>query len=109
MRVMGPFEIGEVLARSGTAIVHAARWHDDPTLDLVAKVATAGAELGLHHENSTLRDIEHPHIIAPVGFVDDGSGAVLVLPRAACSLRAHAGRLKAAEVAHVVISIAEGL
>ena len=94
MRVMGPFEIHQPLARGGHATVHVARWAgtagDPPTSELVAKVAFDGAELALHTENATLRAVEHPNVIAPVGFVDDATQAALVLPRAACSLRAHA-------------------
>jgi serine/threonine protein kinase len=89
--------------------VHAARRHDDPKIEIVAKVAAAGNELRLHHENATLRELNHPHVIEPVGFVDDGSTVALVLPRAVCSLRAHGGRLTAAEVAHVGAAIADAL
>ena len=109
MRVMGPFDIGEVLARGGAAVVHAAHRTGDAGAGIVAKVAVAGDELRLHHENSILREISHPAVIAPVAFVDDGSAAALILPRAACSLRAHAGRLTSAEAAHVALAVAEGL
>jgi eukaryotic-like serine/threonine-protein kinase len=109
MRVIGPFEIGEVLARGGTSVVHAARWYDDPAQAIVAKVASPGAEMRLHHENTMLREIEHPHVVAPVGFVDDGTAAALVLPRATCSLRAHVGRLSAGEVVDVAAAIAEAV
>lgn len=109
MRLIGPFEIGDVVARGGSSVVHLARWREDPSLDLVAKVATAGSELQLHHENSTMRAVMHPSLLSPVGFVDDMVHAALVLPRAACSLRAHAGRLSPDEVAHVVVSVAGAL
>jgi serine/threonine protein kinase len=113
MRVMGPFEIDQPLARGGHATVHAARWagttSDSRTPELVAKIAFDGAELALHKENAALRAVEHPHVIAPVGFVDDATQAALVLPRAACSLRAHAARLDESEAMHVAFAVAGAL
>jgi serine/threonine protein kinase len=91
--------------------VHVARWSGatNASADLVAKVAVAGAELTLHAENSALRAVEHPNVIAPIGFVDDTADVALVLPRAACSLSAHNGRLDDAEVAPLVFAVADAL
>lgn len=109
MRVIGPFEIGGVLARGGHAVVHEAAWSQAPDLALVAKVATSGHELQLHHENRMLRAIDHAHVITPTAFVDDAEHVALLLPRAACSLRAHEGRLDEPEVLHVATAIADAL
>ena len=110
MRMIGPFEIHDPIARGGHAVVHAARWPGGaPERSVVAKVANAGAELALHHENIALRTVEHPNVIAPVGLVDDATHVALVLPRAACSLRAHAGRLDDAQVFGLLAALAGGL
>jgi serine/threonine protein kinase len=112
MRTIGPFEIHEPLARGGHAVVHVARWSGagDSTADrLVAKLALPGAELTLHAENSALRAVEHPNVIAPVGFVDDSDSVVLVLPRAACSLTAHIGLLDEGQVAALLVPLADAL
>ncbi|HEX7096910.1 MAG TPA: protein kinase [Acidimicrobiales bacterium] len=109
MRVIGPFEIGEVLARGGHAAVHVATWPEHPEANLVAKVASPGHELLLHRENSALREVEHPGVIAPTAFVDDATHAALLLPRAVCSLRAHVGRLDEHEVAHVATATSDAL
>jgi tRNA A-37 threonylcarbamoyl transferase component Bud32 len=111
MRVIGPFEIGEPLARGGHAVVHAARpsGGDPATLPLVAKVAVAGGEVGLHYENTVLRRIDHPHVVVPAAFVDDSTHAALLLPRAVCSLRAHAGHVDEAQAVGIVRAIAGAL
>ena len=110
MRMIGPFEIHEPLARGGHAVVHAARWTANGTdIGLVAKIAIPGTELALHRENATLRAVVHGNLIAPIAFVDDATHAALVLPRAACSLRAHLGRLDEAEALPVAIAITAAL
>lgn len=109
MRVIGPFEIGGVLARGGHAVVHQAAWPQVPDLELVAKVASPGHELRLHHENRMLRAVDHAHLITPTAFVDDSANAALLLPRAACSLRAHEARLDEPEVLYVAVAIADAL
>jgi serine/threonine protein kinase len=109
MRTIGPFEIHEPLVRGGHAVVHVARWSGATDDRLVAKVAAVGSELALHDENQALRAVEHPNVIAPVGFVDDTRSVVLVLPRAACSLSAHVGRLDERQVAPVLVQLASAL
>jgi serine/threonine protein kinase len=108
MRMIGPFEIGEPLARGGHAVVHLASLPSTQG-DFVAKIAADGNELMLHRENAALRSVDHPNVIAPVGFVDDSVQAALFLPRAACSLRAQEGRLAASQVVHVALGIAGAL
>jgi tRNA A-37 threonylcarbamoyl transferase component Bud32 len=112
MRTIGPFELRQPLARGAHAVVHLARWSGDAGdggTELVAKVALDGCELALHAENAALHAVEHRNVIAPVGFVDDGRQVALVLPRAACSLRAHEGRLADDELAPVVTELADAL
>jgi serine/threonine protein kinase len=109
VRMIGPFEIHEPLARGGHAVVHRARWSGDTPGDLVAKIAIPGTELALHRENATLRAVEHGNLISPVGFVDDATHAALVLPRAACSLRAHLGRLDDSQAFPVAVAITAAL
>jgi serine/threonine protein kinase len=111
MRVIGPFEIHEAIARGGNAVVHAARWTGvaRDSVPMVAKVAAEGAELALHHENVALRAVQHPNVIAPIALADEADLVALVLPRAACSLRAHSGRLDDAQALGVAAALAEGL
>jgi serine/threonine protein kinase len=109
MRSIGPFEIYEPLVRGGNAVVHAARWSGATDDHLVAKVARPGSEVGLHEENQALRTVDHPNVIAPVGFVDDVQTVALVLPRAACSLTAHLGRLDQRQVAPLLVALSSAL